>query len=210
MNKLTLPNTLAQMFSPVKSANSAILSPANNPMIHHKVPISITKPIIVSYSNLGTSPYGVSRSQRIITPSLFIKKFDYIRDCLQRVLGLTTAQREVALRLLRLWAYYGLVYPKEATITEEPGCKKATFWRTIRLLKDDGLITVHNRYVLRPHAQISNLYRLDRLALVIAKYLAEHIAYRWPEYLGPVLRIPWPDFWSVEASYPRIRAGPSG
>jgi len=141
---------------------------------------------------------------------LLLKKYDQIRDCLVDYAELTTAQREVTLRLLRLWAYYGYVYPKESTITSEPGCSKATFWRTIRLLEELGLVRVINRYVIRPHAQISNLYRFDKLLLVIARYLAEHGQAFQEKWLEPYLRLPGRVFWGSWASCPESRAGPYG
>ncbi len=196
MQATNSPSTVAQTFWPVKSTVNTQLPLFPVSMIHHKDPLLRNK-IIVSYSNIGSSKaYGVSRSRRAITSSLFIKKFDYIRDCLKDVLGLTTSQREVTLRLLRLWSYYGLVYPKASMLTDSPGCSKATYWRTIRLLKDAGLIEVLNRYVIRPHAQISNLYRLDRLALLLARYLAEHGVAFWEKWLRPALTMPGQQFWS--------------
>jgi hypothetical protein len=164
-------------------------------MIHHKSP-SLPNRVIVSYSRLNIDKrYGVSQSRRILSPQLLLKRFDMVRDCLSEVLGLTTAQREVVLRLLRLWAYYGRVYPKESQITLEPGCSKATYWRTVRLLEELRLISVINRYVIRPHAQISNLYRLDRLALLLARYLNEHGIGFLEDWLSPFLTMPGRLFW---------------
>ena len=202
------PTIVAQTFWPVKSDNSLVMTTPPNLMIHHKVSLSRNRKLIVSYSNTVGKHYGVSQARRAITSSLFIKKFDYIRQCLDDVLGLTTAQREVALRLLRLWAYYGYVYPKESQITGEPGCSKATFWRTVKLLKDLGLVQVINRYVIRPHAQISNLYRLDRLALLLARYLAEHGVHFWEKWLRPALAMPGQQFWSLIYSSPGERVVP--
>ena len=208
MQVTNTPTTVAQTFWPVKSTETSSISGTPNLMIHHKVSLSRNKKLIVSYSNTVGKHYGVSQARRAITSSLFIKKFDYIRQCLDDVLGLTTAQREVALRLLRLWAYYGYVYPKESQITGEPGCSKSTFWRTVKLLKDLGLVQVINRYVIRPHAQISNLYRLDRLALVLARYLAEHGVHFWEKWLRPALAMPGQQFWGQIFLTPGDRAGP--
>lgn len=191
------PTTLAHSFWPVKSDSSSWLTLPVDSMIHHKVSLSKNKKMIVSYSGYRGKPYGVSKAQRVLSPQLLLKKFDYIRDCLDNVLKLTTAQREVTIRLLRLWAYYGNVYPKEAQVTSAPGCSKATYWRTLRSLKELGLIVVVNRYVIRPHAQISNLYRLDKLVILLARYLAEHIAHVWPDWLWPYLHKPWPEFWNI-------------
>ena len=196
MKKSTSPSRLAQPFCPVKPSIPSIPSIPSNPMIHHKSRISRNKKLIVSYGRYREERYGVSRSHRLLSPGLFIKRFDNIRDCLEHVIGLTVAQREVALRLLRLWAYYGHVYPKESQVTELPGCSKATYWRTVKLLKELSLVTVVNRYVIRPHAQISNLYRLDRLVLLLARYLAEHGSHFWEKWLRPVLAMPGQQFWS--------------
>lgn len=197
MSHIATLSTVAQTFDSVKSLNSQLSFPMLNSMIHHKAPLPSRK-LIVSYPLLYKySPYGVSSSRRVLTRSLFIKKFDHIRDCLRQPLGLTTAQREVTLRILRLYAYYGAAYPKESQITEDPGCKKATFWRTIRLLRELGLVQVVNRYVIRPHAQISNLYRLDKLVLVIARYLAEHGIPFLEKWLRPMLTMSGAHFWTL-------------
>lgn len=202
------PTTLAQPFCPVKSSINTQLPLFSDSMIHHKTRDPQRERIVLSYSDYGDERYGVSYSRRAITSSLFIKKYDRIRDCLRDVLGLTPAQREVALRLLRLWAHYGLVYPKEAQITEDPGCSKSTYWRTVKLLKELGLVQIVSRYVIRPHAQISNLYRLDRLALLLARYLAEHGTAFWEKWLRPALTIPGQQFWSQIFLTPGDRAGP--
>lgn len=209
MKAVNTPSRLAQPFDHVNPSNSVTCSPTFPSVIHHKDHIySKQDRLIVSYKTLSRS-YGVSSSYRVLSKDLLIKKFDYIRDCLKQVLELTTAQREVTLRLLRLWAYYGNVYPKESQITELPGCSKATYWRTIKLLEELGLLTRINRYVVRPHAQISNLYRFDLLIVLLAKYLAEHIAHVWADWLDPWLRMEWPDFWSYLAPGPGDRASPS-
>lgn len=173
-------------------------------MIHHNVS-PVNKRIIVPYGeNSIPRSYGVSRSRRILTPGLFAKKYDLVRQFLYNTLELTTAQREVTLRLLRLWAYYGQVYAKESTITADPGCSKATYWRTIRRLRQLGLLDVINRFLLRPNAQISNLYKLDRLALVIGRYLAEHGVAFYQKWIQPYLSMAGDQFW------PTMLAGDSG
>jgi hypothetical protein len=166
-------------------------------MIHH----NDYNTFIIHY--LGTKryqgPYGVSSTSRVISPQTLLRKFDAIRIFLSTTLGLTTAQREVIFRLLHLWAYYGRVYPKEQQITADPGCSKATFWRTIALLQNMGLVVVVNRYVQRAHAQISNLYLLDKLILAVAKYLSErgfHFKERW---LQPLFDMDWLLFWQAPA-----------
>ncbi len=200
MQSIHSPSTVAQTFLPVKPSIPSIPSIPSNSMIHHKYSLPPDR-IIVSYKRLKSSPpYGVSPSYRVLSPGLLLKKYNLVRDCLAGPLGLTNCQRELTLRLLRLWAYYGKVYPKESQITEDPGCSKATFWRTIQLLKGLGLVHVVNRYVIRPHAQISNLYRLDKLVLVIARYLAEQGTPFREKWLEPYLVMPGRLFWGAIAA----------
>ena len=195
MQSVNPTTRVAEPFLPVNAGINSQLPLFPDSMIHHKVPDTILKNNRIIYFGKGDKRYGVSRSRRILTPGLLLKKFDSIRDCLQYAIGLTTAQREATLRLLRYWAYYGHVYVKEAQVTSEPGCSKATYWRTIRLLRDLGLVQVTNRFVIRPHAQISNLYRLDRLILRLARYLAEHGQRFREKWLQPLLSISGAIFW---------------
>lgn len=200
MTTMTTKSKVAQTFLPVKSINSQLPLFSLDSMIHHNVSPSGGK-LIVSYSTIKRGiPYGVSPACRVLSPQLLLKKYDLVRECLKHTIKLSIAEREVTLRLLRFWAYYGNVYPKASTITADPGCSKATFWRTMQLLKELGLVRVVNRYVVRPHAQISNLYRLDRLVLVIARYLAEHGVPFREKWLTPYLVMPGRLFWGATAS----------
>lgn len=164
-------------------------------MIHHKQPIPSSSRIVYKRGLFPSQPYGVSRSRRILSPNLLMKKYDLVRECAINILQFSVGEREVVLRLLRLWAYYGHVYPKESQITAEPGCSKATYWRTVRKLRELELITVINRFIIRPHAQISNLYKFDRLLLIIARYLAEHGVAFYERWLRPYLAMPGYQFW---------------
>lgn len=208
MSAIEPTTTLEQPFSPVKSNIPHPLYPHPDSMIHHKE--GGNRLLIVYRERLycRDKGYGVSSSQRVLSPQLLFKRYDLIRKCLQDLLGLSTAQREVTLRLLRYWAYYGQVYPKEAQVTEEQGCSKATFWRTISLLEQLGLIHVINRYVIRHHAQISNLYRFDKLLIVIARYLAEHGTAFLEKWLQPYLQLPGQVFWGSWVRTPESRAEP--
>jgi len=87
-------------------------------------------------------------------------------------LGLTPAERQVAFNLLRLYSYYGKVYPKANEFAGVGGCSKRSFWRAVAKLEEIGFIDRINRYL--HHLQISNSYRLDKLVLCIIRYLAEH------------------------------------
>ncbi len=223
-------NTVAQSFSSVKSPTNNQLPPVPNSVIHHKSFLSRRDNLIVCYIKEREGPYGVSSAPRSIPPGLFLKRYDYFRQGLRVLLGLSPGQIEVTMRLLRLYVYYGAVYPKAATVvgedhpTAEQTCwrasqglgepprrgeiGRATFWRTIAILKELGLIQVVNRFVIRHEAQISNLYRLDKLAIMLAKYLAEHTGHIWPEWLEPYLLLPWPELWESLTQSPGARAGP--
>lgn len=177
-------------------------------MIHHKV-LGPRNHRIVLYNGIGRDkPYGVSSYRRILSPGLFRKRFDQVRDCLEYVLGMTIGQREVTLEMLRLWAYYGQVYPKARHFCQQPGSSPATFWRTVKVLRELKLVKVINRFICRPHAQISNLFLLHKLILLIARYLSEHgqrFREKWLQpYLDMAGRLFWPSIWEV--SQPQVKA----
>ena len=195
MKKFTISNTLAQSFWPVKSFNSDIGSYSPDSMAHHKVSLSHKKKLIVSYSDTRGKPYGVPSPYRFFSPELLRKKFHLIRDCLTSPLRLSTAQRSATLELLTLQAYYPTVYPKASQIADQSGCSTRTFWRTIRRLEELGLVQRVPRFVFRPHAQISNLYLLKKLIILIVRYLAEHGVAFWEKWLKPYLTMPGSQFW---------------
>lgn len=115
--------------------------------------------------------YGVPTKRRILTPGIFNKRFDRIRHYLFSM-GLTPAEREIALKLLRLYTYYGRLYPKANYFADYPGCSKRTFWRAVAKLEALGVLERIHRYL--HHLQISNAYRIDKLVVILARYLAEH------------------------------------
>lgn len=167
-------------------------------LAHHKVPLS--SPLI--YRKRGTkrsspllSRYGVPSSQRIISPGLLLKHFAAIVRFLGEHWGFSPPEREGLIRLLRLWCCYGVVYPKASQAAELPGCSKRTFWRMIAKAIKMDLIVVINRFIQREEAQISNLYRLDKLLIVLARYLAEHGVRFSDAWIQPFLRLIGSVFW---------------
>lgn len=194
MAVIATDNNLAHPFWPVKSNETSPLYGTPHSMIHHNVSVSQKGNIIVYYSKDEGKRYGVSSSRRLLPPQLLLKKYDRVRDCLRGLIGLAPRQLEAVMRLLRFWAYYGQVYAKAGQIAEEPGCSRATFWRAVGILKGLGIVEVRNRYVLRPHAQISNLYLLDYLVILIAQYLSKHLAQVWPPYFIPYVNMAWAEF----------------
>lgn len=142
--------------------------------------------------------YGVPAPRRMLPPSLLLKKHDYIVDYL-RTTGLTPAEREITLHLLRLYAYYGKVYPKADAFTDCGGCSKRSFWRAVAKLEEQGVIDRINRYL--HHLQISNCYRLDKLVLCLINYLAEHGSPNIPHFahhlLSQIPRSFWQTIWTL-------------
>ncbi|MBA7546795.1 hypothetical protein ES705_39194 [subsurface metagenome] len=176
-----------------------------------------------TYSKYGREQtvYGVPQARRLITPEIYNKRRDLIRDYLRLELGMHAAEYEAILRILKLYVYYGKVYPKAqqiATDSADPlppsilpsmgiaepqrhhwGCSKRSFWRAIAILKEQDLIEVMNRYL---HGkQISNNYRLDKLVLILVRYIAEHREYldRFAaalfDYIGASF---WQRIWQLE------------
>lgn len=191
----------------VKSPPQAAPRGSPGSMIHHNEPGARDRIIIVGSKAGQWGRYGVSRSRRIISPQTILRRFDQIRRCLAGPLGLSRKERDVVLELLRLWSYYEEIYPKADQVARAAWCGRATYWRTVRMLEDRGLITVINRYLVREEAQISNLYRLDKLIIVLAKYLAEHGLKFAESWIRPYLMIPWPDIWRL--NFDAARASPA-
>jgi len=169
---------------------------AQKPLAHHNPYTHIgskTTPLN-SDTLLSRLTYGVPTPRRLLSPGIFNKKFDSIRDYLSYS-GLTPAERQVALNLLRLYCYYGKVYPKASEFTDERGCSRRTFWRAVAKLEELGVIDRINRYL--HHRQISNAYRLDKLVLILVRWLAEH-GYRFFDiFTNALLRITDNSFWST-------------
>ena len=79
---LTSSSKVAQTFSPVKATGPPCLSTSPGSVIHHKPYQVLPDKIIVSYKSIERAPYGVSRSYRVLSPQLLLRKFDLVRDCL--------------------------------------------------------------------------------------------------------------------------------
>jgi len=189
----------------------------SEPVIHHKLHPGRSTYIVLRKECPHPPPYGVSTRSKLLPVSLFTKKYSQVKRCLESAVGLSQAEAEATMRLIRLQVYYHRVYPKakdvacdfdnspdwwyspytERIVYKKPswGTSKATFWRAVRRLKDLGLITVVNRYVLRPKAQISNLYLLHKLLLLIVRYLAEHGVGFSQKWLRPYLTMCGSQFW---------------
>ncbi|MBA7636694.1 hypothetical protein ES703_44315 [subsurface metagenome] len=154
--------------------------PEPQPLAHRNLspPISLTdKKEREPGSSRDLYSYGVPMKRKILTVEIYNRRFHEIRHYLEQNIGLTLAERESIFRLLRIYAYYGRVYPKASQIADDfgnmtKGCSKRSFWRAIGKLEGQGLVQVCNRYL---HGrQISNCYRLDKLILCLVRWLLEH------------------------------------
>jgi len=164
---------------------------------HHN---SLSPNLITVYYKRGTGiekRYGVPHYHRLLTMGMFHKKHDDIRHLLID-LGLETKERDAIFALLRLFIYYGRTYPKAADLAEDTGISKRTFWRAVGKLRSYGVIEVINRYC--KHRQISNAYRLDKLVVIIARYLAEHgqAFKKFGSQLVTFLSSFWSDIWNAD------------
>jgi len=142
------------------------------PLAHRNVlPLPFIKQ---SSTNLRSSfplrGYGVPAHQRLLPPGHFNRFYALINRYLQS-LDLTPNQANVTLQLIHLYTYYGKTYPKANQFSDQAGCSKRTFWRAIAKLEQLQVIERINRYL--NHLQISNLYRLDKLILILARLIAE-------------------------------------
>ncbi len=160
----------------------------------HSPPIPNNRPLYNNNQILERLTYGVPAPKRMLTPSLLLKKHDYIRDYLL-TLGLTTAERDAAFFLLRLYVYYGKVYPKAPNYTEDCYRSKRSFWRAVAKLEEFGLLDRINRYL--HHLQISNAYRLDKLVLCLVRYLAEHGCPFFDKFTQAIIRKTADSFWQT-------------
>jgi len=148
---------------PVSSESLSPLSASPQSTAHHN---ALSKGIEIE------KRYGVPQSYRILTMGNYHKYHSDINTMLRVVLGLENRERSAVFCLLRLFLYYGKVYPKAADVADQEYISKRTFWRAMEKLREMGVLEVINRYI--NHRQISNFYRLDKLVLMIATYIAEH------------------------------------
>lgn len=171
----------------------------NQSVAHHKDDNSKNSSNKIYYKNpyFIERSYGVPQARRILTLGIFHKRHNDIRWLLIS-LGLENKERDAILGLLRLHIYYGKVYPKAADLAEGENISRRTFWRAVARLRDLELLEVINRYF--NHRQISNLYRFDKLVLMIARYLAEH-GQAFNEFATKLLSFFssfWRDIWQVD------------
>ncbi len=193
---MTCHNIYRSATETLTGENPEAKSPSPQSMAHHN-PTTCSLNIYYKRGIEVEKRYGVPQTRRILTMGMFHKNHDEILHQLTW-LGLETRERDAIFKLLELFIYYGKVYPKAADIADQAYISKRTFWRAIGKLRELGVVEVLNRYA--KHRQISNLYRLDKLVLLLARILAEH-GHNLGNFginLVSLLAHFWQEIWSVE------------
>lgn len=165
-------------------------------MIHYKWSQDRSYQVLFNVNNDVDTSYGVSSKPRILNIKLMQRHYDRIVIFLRDILGLSPFQVAVAVKLLRFYAYYGRVYPRQSDIQEGHIVSKATFWRTIEKLEGLGLLKRIPRYFIREKAQTSNLYEMEKLLIVLARYLREHGVALADSCVKVILKLGGAEFWS--------------
>jgi hypothetical protein len=145
-----------------------------------------------------TGYYGRSALGKTPSKGVLLKGFDKMNNFMKGTFGLTTAEAYSMQEVVRIAIYYGNVYLKTAHFAGQPGRSQSTLRRAIRKLKNLGLITVIPRYLEPVRRQISNLYILQNLLLLFARYLAEHGQAFGEKWLKPYLKLPGSVFWRID------------
>ena len=165
---------------------------------HNALPINLNN--IYYKKGIGVGKrYGVPQLHRILTMGNYHKHHDDINTMLRVACGLENRERGAIFCLLRLFLYYGKVYPKAADVADQEYISKRTYWRAIGKLRDLGVVEVINRYV--KHKQISNLYRLDKLIVMIARFISEHHPIIFGDFgdkLTSFFRSFWDEIWDAD------------
>lgn len=184
---------------PVSSESLSSPPPSSQSMAHHKPLLPDLNKIYFKKGIEREKRYGVPSSYRILTMGNYHKHHDDINAMLRGVCELENRERSAVFCLLRLFFYYGQVYPKADDVAEQEYISKRTFWRAISKLKALGVIEVLNRYI--NHKQISNLYRIDKLVLMIARFIAEHHSTIFGDFgdkLTSFFRSFWDEIWDAD------------
>lgn len=139
-------------------------------MAHHKVS-STYNDLIIYIKKGGREPYAVPLASKVLSKADYCRHFNDIRELLKGPLGLSNFERDVAFQLIRFGVYYGRVYPKASTLADQCQVSKRTVWRAIAKLRGLGVIKSYPVFI--NGYQTSSWYRLDKLFLMMAQFIAE-------------------------------------
>lgn len=172
-------------------------------MAHHNSIPSSSQPSTYYYHVRGSKthttsriPYGVPSPGAVLPRGVLFKRWRDSQTFFRSTLQLTQPQRAVVSELVRLWMIKGRVYPTAEQVAKAAGVSVRTFWRTIKRLEEMRMVQVVNRYVQREWAQISNLFRLERLIFALARFLAECGERNLGPMMARFLALPGREFWS--------------
>jgi len=182
----------------IDPASLPFIQPHLQSMAHHNASSKEFNTIYYKRDIEIEKRYGVPQAYRILTMGNYHKYHDDINNMLRVVFGLESKERSAIFCLVRLFLYYGKVYAKAADVAEQEDISKRTFWRAINKLRGAG-IEVLNRYV--NHKQISNMYRLDKLIVMIARFIAEHREVIFGDFGNKItsfFRSFWDVIWDVD------------
>jgi len=212
---ISTDSKIAHSFENVNMPGPGASDHVRSYVTHHIFSVSRTTRNNVTDRVRMETIYGVSPARRLITGATYVKQYDRIRSCLRETLGLTKPQARIVMRLLSYWSYFGSCYPKAVQVAAGTETSQSTFWRTVAILRELNLVEVINRYLPCACGQISNAYRLDRLALLLARYLAEHSIQldfaRVREVLGMSGRTFWRWIYTGHLLLPKVEVpGPAG
>ncbi len=165
-------------------------------MIQHKWSRDHTYQILRIIEGGKGNHYGVSYKPKILTPGLFFKHHDRVMVFLRDTLRLSPRQCEITEQLLRFYIFYSSVYPSQKDCSGRHRGTKPTFWRTISKLEEMGMIVRIPRYFVREKAQTSNLYEMEKLLILLARYIREHGAALADNCIKLIIDLGGAEFWS--------------
>jgi len=163
--------------------------PANHERLFYRLRMSKT------YTSLR-KPYGVPSPGCVLPRGVIYQRWRDLQAFLRVTLMLTKPERAVVSQMVTIWMIKGEVYPTAKQVAEATKVSVRTFWRTIKRLEAMKMIEVWDRYVQREQAQISDLFRLERLIFALARFLAECGERQLGPMIARFLALPGREFWS--------------
>jgi len=137
-------------------------------MAHHKVSSTYN---VIFIKKEDTEPYAVPLASKTLSKADYCRHYDDIRELLKGPLSLSNFERDVAFQLIRFGVYYGRVYPKASTLADQCQVSKRAVWRAIARLRGLGVIKSYPVFI--NGYQTSSWYRMDKLFLMMAQFIAE-------------------------------------
>lgn len=106
------------------------------------------------------------------SPGIFRKYSSDILRYLKTFYKDSPKSRNSIISLVRLFAYYGAVFPSAVTVAGENNMSARQFWRALGVMVNGGLIKIQPRFLNRH--QRSNVYDLRELIKEILEFIRLH------------------------------------